>query len=207
MRGSVVLIGDGVKESKEGRRMPGVTLHHQESDNSSKGEYIYGHLFGGVGILAEKEEKSFCIPLSMTLQDGVKTIFGWAEDAPPKRQESHVIETICQAGEAAVHFGSAILLLDRQYLSVPALSTLDKINADRHLMHIVTKAKSNCTAYHEPEIIPGKRGAPRKKGDSVKVFSLFEADKALFKSAEIKLRKTTETPISCRGSALGETVV
>jgi hypothetical protein len=167
--------------------MPGVKLHHQESDNSSKGEYIHGHMFGGVGILAEKEDKSFCIPLSMTLQDGVKTIFGWSEDAPPERQESHVIETIRQAGEAAVHFGSAILLLDRQYLSVPALETLDETNADRHLMHIVTKAKSNCTAYQEPEIIPGRRGAPRKKGDTVKVFSLFETDKALFKSAEIKL--------------------
>jgi hypothetical protein len=179
------MIGDGVKGAKEGRRMPGVKLHHQESDNSSKGEYIHGHMFGGVGILAEKDEKNFCIPLSMTLQDGVKTIFGW--DEIPERQDSHVVETIHQASKAAVHFGSAILLLDRQYLSVPALEALDKINADAPLMQIVTKAKSNCTAYHEPEIIPGKRGAPRKKGDSVKVFSLFGTDKGQFKSAKIPL--------------------
>jgi hypothetical protein len=187
IHGSVLLVGDGVKSSKEGRRMPGVKRHHQESDNSSKGEYIHGHLFGGVGILAEKEGKNFCIPLSMTLQDGVKTIFGWSKETAGERQESHVVETIRQASKTAVHFGSAILLLDRQYLSVPALNALDEINADAHLMHIVTKAKTNCTAYYEPEIIPGKRGAPKKKGDTVKVFSLFETDKEKFKSAEITL--------------------
>jgi len=46
-----ILIGDGVKEVKEGRKMPGVKSLHQESDNSSKGEYIHGQLFGGIGIL------------------------------------------------------------------------------------------------------------------------------------------------------------
>ncbi len=46
----VILIGDGMKQSKEARRMPGVKKLHQESENSSKAEYIFGHLFGAVGI-------------------------------------------------------------------------------------------------------------------------------------------------------------
>ncbi|KAF6614393.1 hypothetical protein J2W97_004238 [Paenibacillus jamilae] len=47
----VVLVGDGMKEAKEGRRMPGVKKLHQESENVSKGEYIFRHLFGAIGIL------------------------------------------------------------------------------------------------------------------------------------------------------------
>lgn len=47
-----VLVGDGVKQSKEGRRMPGVKKLFQESENSAKPQYIHGHMFGGLGILA-----------------------------------------------------------------------------------------------------------------------------------------------------------
>jgi len=183
LKGAVIMVGDAVKGSKEGRKMPGVKRHHQESDNSSKPEYIYGHMFGSVGILAEKEDKQFCIPLSMTLQDGVKTIIGW--DEPTERQDSHVVETIRNAANASEHFGSAILLLDRQYLSVSALKTLDEAVAKGCQLHIVTKAKSNCTAFQEPE--PNKRGRPRIKGESVKLFSLFDSEKDHFKMTEILL--------------------
>jgi hypothetical protein len=41
-----ILVGDGVKQYKEARKMPGVKKLHQESGNSSKGEYIFGHLLG-----------------------------------------------------------------------------------------------------------------------------------------------------------------
>ena len=47
-----VLAGDGVKQSREGRRMPGVKKLFQESENSAKPDYIHGHMFGGLGILA-----------------------------------------------------------------------------------------------------------------------------------------------------------
>ena len=46
-----VLVGDGVKQPKEGRRMPGVKKLFQESENSAKLQYIHGHMFGGLGIL------------------------------------------------------------------------------------------------------------------------------------------------------------
>ncbi|RUS45009.1 transposase, partial [Cohnella sp. AR92] len=51
VRGRVVFVGDGVKQAKEGRHMPGVKKLHQESENDAKGEYIFGHLFGAIGIL------------------------------------------------------------------------------------------------------------------------------------------------------------
>src|SRR5665648_1231347 len=72
--GMNILIADGVKQSKEGRKMPGVKKHHQESENSSKPEYIFGHMFGVVGILAGIKSKLFCIALSASVQDGVSKI-------------------------------------------------------------------------------------------------------------------------------------
>ena len=49
--GMPILIGDGVKQSKEGKKMPGVKRLHQESENSGKAEYIFGHMFGAIGVL------------------------------------------------------------------------------------------------------------------------------------------------------------
>ncbi|MBD2860671.1 hypothetical protein [Paenibacillus oceani] len=114
---------------------------HQESENVSKGEYIVGHLFGAIGILAGTPQKWFCLPLFMNLQDGVKAIFGWADDAE-ERQFFHVVQMIDQAFAAARTFGGALLLLDRYFLSIPALQRLTEKNrtADGRLQ-IVTKAK------------------------------------------------------------------
>lgn len=182
---AVVLVGDGVKQAKEGRRMPGVKRQHQESEDSSKAEYIWGHLFGGVGILAQTAQKCFCIPLALRLQDGVKAIFGW--DEQKERQSSHVTEMIRLAYKVAKRFGKTILLLDRLFLTVPALVALDEVNSGGQVMQIVTKAKSNCTAYQPPENKPGQRGRPRKKGAPVKLFDLFETAKEQFISAEVCL--------------------
>lgn len=57
-QGRIILIGDGVKQSKEGYYMPGVKKLHQESEDSSKGEYIFGHLFGAVGVLVGNTHQS-----------------------------------------------------------------------------------------------------------------------------------------------------
>ena len=43
LRGQRVYVGDGIKVSKEGRKMPGVKRLHQESEDVSKPEWIRGH--------------------------------------------------------------------------------------------------------------------------------------------------------------------
>ncbi len=51
INGRHLIVGDGIKIAKEAKKMPGVKRLHQESDNSSKAPYIYGHHFGVLGIL------------------------------------------------------------------------------------------------------------------------------------------------------------
>ena len=80
------------------------------------------------------------MPLFFQLQDGVKTIFGWG--ANPERQDSHVVQMIDQGFIAAKVFSKAILLLDRYFLSIPALKRLNLLNqTGGALMQIVTRAK------------------------------------------------------------------
>ena len=45
LKGQRVYVGDGIKVSKEGRKMPGVKRLHQESETMSKPEWIRGHYF------------------------------------------------------------------------------------------------------------------------------------------------------------------
>ena len=92
---AVILIGDGVKQSKEARRMPGVKKLHQDSENSAKAEYFHGHMFGGTGILVGKPSKLFCVPLTLSIQDGLKPIEAW--DEQENHSKTHVVEMIHQA--------------------------------------------------------------------------------------------------------------
>lgn len=194
VRGRVVLIGDGMKQAKEGRRMPGVKKLHQESENSSKGEYIFGHLFGAIGVLAGMPQKWFCLPLFMNLQDGVKAIFGWGQPSDAQRQSSHVVQVIDQAFVAARALGNALLLLDRYFLSIPALQQLAKWNASGTVrMHIVTKAKMNAVAYERPAAKKPGRGRPPMKGKQVKLAELFQTRAADFQTATVTLYGKEET--------------
>lgn len=184
--GITILIGDGVKASKEARKMPGVKKLHQESENSSKGEYIFGHMFGGIGILAGNSSKMFCIPLLINLQDGVKTIRSWIQ--PEENHESHIVQMIQNGFSIAQSLEErSILLLDRYFLSAPALISLNKLNKENDTsLEIITKAKKSCVAYEQPGEYSG-RGPHPKKGASVKLKDYFQEKKEFFKATTVKI--------------------
>ena len=170
-----ILIGDGVKQSKEAKRMPCVKKLYQESGNSAKPSFIFGHMFGAIGVLAGSIDKLFCIPLSVTLQDGDRQIRRWLNSEGETDDESHVVRLIREACYTASIMTRSFLLLDRYYLSVPALLAWmeEERRYGRPLLRIVTKAKTNAVAYEKPFRKPG-RGRPPLKGKSVKLKELFK---------------------------------
>lgn len=183
--GRPVLVGDGVKQSKEGKRMPGVKKLHQDSEDSSKGEYIFGHMYGAVGILIGSKTRSLCLPLKINLQDGLQSAASW--EGSGISGESHVVQMIRNGYEAAGTMGRSIFLLDRYFLTVSALKVLKGLNTSENgmLLDIISKAKRNCTAYEKPPARkPGKRGRPFKHGAAVKLFPLFN-DTSLFQKATV----------------------
>jgi len=185
--GYTILIGDGVKQAKEGRRMPGVKKLFQESENSSKPEYIFGHMFGGIGVLAGNISKWFCIPLHINLQDGIQTILSWDADRGEK-PKSHVVQMIENGYKATRIFGSSILLLDRYFLSVPALQQLEECNdSGDATMHLVTKAKKSCAAYEQPGERKAGRGRPSKTGKTVKLKELFSSKSKEFRETTVMM--------------------
>jgi len=187
-----ILIGDGVKAAKEARYMPCVKRHYQESETVSKAAYIFGHMFGAIGILVGNSKKLFCVPLSIRIHDGDKQIKKWGGN--DTGCESHVVRTIRDACSAVKVLGmKSILLLDRYYLSVPALMAIidEETRAGKSLLSVVMRAKRNPTAYLDP--IPNKRGRPRIKGEKVKISNLFETCLSEFTEAAVTLYGKDET--------------
>lgn len=185
--GMPILVGDGVKQGKEARKMPCVKRLHQESETVSKASYIFGHMFGAIGVLVGNAGKLFCVPLSMRIHDGDAQIKRW--NGQTNGGESHVVRIIREASAAAKTLcRKSILLLDRYYLSVPALSTLldEETLAGKPLLSLVMRAKSNPAAYEEP-LRKHKLGRPPLKGDKVKVKDLFTTRIQMFKEAVVTM--------------------
>lgn len=171
--GRTILLGDGTKQPKEGRYMPGVKKLFQESENSAKPEYIFGHMYGGIGAVIHEGDNYFCTPLDMNIQDGLKETSSW-KSGDCDNAASHVVQMVRNAYHAANTLGSSYLVLDRYFLTVPALQEMDQLNQKLQLLDIITRAKTSCTAYEVPEFSPvPKRGRPRKRGASIKLNTLF----------------------------------
>jgi hypothetical protein len=195
VNGYTVLAGDGIKQPKEARKMPGVKRHHQESENVSKAEYIFGHLFGVIGVMAQKSGKMFCIPLGASIQNGVNNIREWNEEKTAGL--SHVEQVMDMAGKCLAAMGKSMIVLDRLFLSVSALQIcLQHVTpAGEWLLHMVTKAKRSAVAFTDPPPYVGK-GRPRKKGETIKLWHLFESCSTAFEQVEVKIYNQTMT-VSC----------
>lgn len=105
------------------------------------------------------------LPLSIRLHDGLQDTCGWESSAVSGA--SHVVQMIEDAYLAAETFGDSFLLLDRYFLSVPALQRLQELTGKGTArMEIVTKAKRNCTAFEKPFTRKTGRERPSKKRQS-----------------------------------------
>jgi len=64
VNGRLVLVGDGIKIAKRGKKMPAVKLLHQQSNSSTKPEYIMGHSVQAVCLLVDAALSVFAVPLA-----------------------------------------------------------------------------------------------------------------------------------------------
>ncbi|GHV48665.1 hypothetical protein FACS1894204_13040 [Synergistales bacterium] len=167
--------------------MPCVKRMHQESENSGKPEYIFGHMFGAIGVLVGNAEKLFCLPLYASVQDGDSTIRKW--DNKKYKVVSHVVRMIKDAFSVVSVMGSSILLLDAYFFTTSALREwIRQTTEQKNKAHvtIVTRAKISVVAYTKPSAHKG-RGRPRKKGAAVKVKELFDSERENFKEMKTVL--------------------
>ena len=183
-----IFVIDGVKQSKEGRRMPCVKKMVQQSETQSKPSMIFGHLWGGLGIMIGNGNKLSCLLLSLRIHDGLNILSRWCRDIV---SESHVLMMIRDSIQASKNFDRDIYLLaDRYFLSSRALRLLDEHNGKNESprIDIITKAKRNTVAYKEPERKRKKtKGRPKLKGEAVKLLDLFKTKKRSFLKSDLLL--------------------
>src|SRR5215510_10629417 len=71
VNGRLVLVGDGVKVPKRGKKMPAVKLLHQRSESNTKPEYIMGHSLQAVSLLVHAAQSFFAVPLAARIHEGL----------------------------------------------------------------------------------------------------------------------------------------
>jgi hypothetical protein len=71
VNGRLVLVGDGIKVAKRGKKMPAVKLLHQQSNCSTKPEYIMGHSLQAIALLVNAASSVFAVPLAIRIHEGL----------------------------------------------------------------------------------------------------------------------------------------
>lgn len=199
--GRSIVIGDHIKVGKEARFMPGVKKLHQDSENVGKAEYIYGHQFGMIGLLAEGQTAQ-CVPLNIELHDGIDEIkaleAGSSEEIPSETPKENSIVKMIQMVRGYVDATSEkiILLLDAYFPSAASFNAAEAINQEHHSKSVtlVMRAKSNTVAFSEPPKIEKRgKGRPRIYGEKIVFAKVFKKDLESFQTIKINLYGKDET--------------
>jgi hypothetical protein len=149
-QGRVLLIGDGIKVSKEAKHMPGVKSLHQDSDNSGKAESIQGHHFGFVGLLVGTWQKAFCLPLRGQLHEGIEALRPGQEfNGKPATLVTRMAFLIVETAKTMKCLSYAAL--DAYFATGPAFLIFKAAVNEQHeqWVHLITRAKDNYVAYFE----------------------------------------------------------
>jgi hypothetical protein len=172
VNGRPVLVGDGIKIAKAGRKMPGVKKLHQESESNNKAEYIFGHSCQAVAVLTQALASVFALPLACRIHEG--TVFS-------NRDQRTLLDKM-------------ILLLGSLGMQVPFYFVADAYYASGKIVrgllargnHLVTRVRSNSVAYYPavppPPDRPRRKGRPKMYGNKIKVAALLK-DTALLQEA------------------------
>src|ERR1700675_3296183 len=166
VNGRLVLVGDGIKAAKRGKKMPGVKLLHQQSD-SNKAEYIMGHSLQAICLLVQAAETVFAVPLAMRIHEGLV----WSNrDQRTLLDKMLALISIVGIAEACYFVG------DAYYASGKIINGLLEQNH-----HLVTRARSNAIAYR-PFVAqqgPKRRGRPKIYDKKVSLKTLFRDKSAM----------------------------
>lgn len=166
LNGRIVVVGDGIKIPKAGKKMPGVKCLHQESDNNTKPEYIMGHSCQAISLVVGAEESSFAVPLSARIHEGV--VFS----NRCKQKLTDKMVALVQLVDAGLSF---YFVGDAYYACHAVAAGIINLGGE-----LVSRVKRNAVAY-EPSITHRvkRRGRPKFYGIKIKLTSLFDDDKKM----------------------------
>jgi hypothetical protein len=176
-----VLLGDGIKVPKSGRKMPAMKLLYQKSEGNTKPRYLMGHSVQVVSMLVAAAGSFFAVPLAGRIPEGVKCTNRDHRTLPVK-------------------FAS---LLDAISIGAPFYLVADAAFACRSLARrgvdsgnyppipafegrLISRLPRSAVVYAPapPCDGPRKRGRPRLYGPNIKLWSLFDCPAEDWQSAQ-----------------------
>src|SRR3979411_1540293 len=175
VNGRLVLVGDGIKAPKRGKKMPGVKLLHQQSESNTKPEYIMGHSMQAVGLLVHAAKSVFCVPLAVRIHEGLV----WSN-----RDKRTLLDKMLGLLDILALKAPFYFVADAYYAAGQMARGLLK-----HGNHLGTRGNSNAVAYAP---------APRKKGRRTRRRPKTDGKKIKLKSllANIKSMQQAPRPVS-----------
>src|SRR6266699_594775 len=136
VKGRPVVLVDGLKRPKEGRKMPAVKSLHQESRCNAKASFIMGHSLQAVALLVQAAGLCFAVPVAARIHEGVvwtardrRTLLDKLSGLLLGLKWSCPLTVVADAYYAAAKFAGSLL-------------------ANGH--HLVTRVRSNAVAYFPP---------------------------------------------------------
>ena len=167
VNGRLILIGDGIKCPKRGKKMPAVKLLHQQSDANTKPEYIMGHSLQAVSVLVRAANSFFAVPLAARIHEGLV----WS-NRDRRTLLDKMLALLGLVGIATPFY----FVADAYYATGKVVRGLI---AQGH--HLVSRVKSNAVAYAAAEPPQGrrKRGRPKRYGKKIKLKSLLSDSRSM----------------------------
>ena len=167
INGRLVLVGDGIKAPKRGKKMPAVKLLHQQSESNTKPEYIMGHSMQAVGLLVHAANSVFCVPLAARIHEGLV----WSN-----RDKRTLLDKMLGLLDILALKAPFYFVADAYYAAGKMVSGLLKQGN-----HLVTRVKSNAVAYAPAARKKGRRtrGRPKIYGKKTKLKSLLANVKSM----------------------------
>jgi hypothetical protein len=160
VNGRRVLVGDGIKVPKRGKKMPGVKLLHQQS-GSNKAEYIMGHSLQAISLLVQAAQSVFAVPLAMRIHEGLV----WSN-----RDRRTLLDKMLALLVIVDIHDPFYFVADAYYAARKIIrGLLDQNN------HLISRVRSNAVAYavHVRQG-PKKRGRPKLYGKKIRLKSLLK---------------------------------
>jgi len=161
VNGRLLLVGDGIKIPKEGKKMPAVKGLHQQSESNSKSPFIMGHSFQAIGILVGALNNVFAVPLVSRIHEGL--VFS-------NRDQRTLLDKMVSLIESLGICEPFFFIADAYYATGKIIKKLlQKGN------HLITLVRSNAVAYYPASRNSQnkRRGRPRIYGKKVKLKTLF----------------------------------
>lgn len=164
--GRLVLVGDGLKVPKAGKKMPAVKRLHQSSQSNTKPQFILGHSCQAVGILAQGLRSVVAIPLAARIHEGL--VFS-------NRDQRTLLDKMVQLLAALAIEAPFYFAADAYYASKKTALPLIRLGH-----HLVTRVRHNAVAYG-PAPVPDqrRRGRPKLYGEKCRLKSLFDDPAAM----------------------------